>query len=120
MPTYTEFADSVRDRLADTITQAEGRGLEAVTSVNSMVDKFRPMASKLESMGAKLLPSVGSLPVIGGLPKPAEVIAANTAFIERLLKAQATFALTVLDRVPAAEKAAAKKKAPAKSAVDQA
>ena len=120
MPTYTEFADSVRDRLAETITQAEGRGLEAVTSVNTMVDKLRPMASKVEAMGAKLLPSGLSLPVVGGLPKPAEVIAANTAFVERLLKAQATFALKLLNRAPVAEKAPVKKKTAPKIAANQA
>jgi|SRR6476659_8367540 hypothetical protein len=115
MPTFTELTDSIRDQIIETIKDSEERSLAAVSSVNSVVDKLLPVVTKVEDAGVNLFPFARSLPVVSSLPKPSDVIAANTAFVERLVKAQTAFAVTVLDREPAAHAPAAKKAAATKA-----
>ena len=115
MPTYTEITDSLRDQIIETIKDSEERSLTAVSSVNNLFEKLLPAVSKVEDAGAKLFPFARSLPVVGNLPKANDVIAANTAFVERLVKAQTAFAVTVLDRDPAPHPTASKKTAATKA-----
>ncbi len=114
MPTYTEVTDSIRDQIIETITDSEERSLTAVSSVNSLVEKLLPVVSKVEGASARLFPYARSLPVVGSLPKTADVVTANKAFVERLLKAQTAFAVAVLDREPAPHAPATKKSAATK------
>lgn len=118
MPTYTEVTDSIRDQIIETIKDSEERSLTVVSSVTNLVEKLLPVVSKVEVASAKLFPIARSLPVVGNLPKPTDVLAGNTAFVERLIKAQTAFAVAVLDRDPATatkHAPAAKKSATAKA-----
>ena len=61
------------------------------------------MASANEVVSA-LLPSVPAVPVPEGA-SPSAVVTANAALLERVLKAQTKFALSVLDSLPASTEA---------------
>ena len=97
MSTYTEFTESLRDQIVDSIKEGEERGLQAVSSVTSLIEKVLPAASTVEAAGTKYFPFVKSLPGAGKLRPPADVLASNAAFLERLVKAQTTFAVTLLE-----------------------
>ena len=105
MPTYTELTETVGDQVVDAVKQAEERTVSLVSSVNELTAKLFPP-----------VPSVAAVPAVEGLPSASDVVAANAAFIERVLQAQTSFALSVLESLPTYDGAAApKKRASAKS-----
>ena len=103
MPTYTELTETVGDQVVEAVKQAEERTVSLVSSVNELTARFRP--------------SVPDVPTIEGLPSASDVVAANSALIEKVLQAQTAFALSVLDSLPSYGEAPAtpKKRAAAKS-----
>ena len=86
MPTYTELTETVGDQVVEAVKQAEERTLSLVSSVNELTSKF--------------LPSVPDVPTVDGLPSASDVVAANSALMEKVLQAQTAFALSVLDSLP--------------------
>jgi hypothetical protein len=103
MPTYTELTETVGDQVVEAVKQAGERTLSLVSSVNELTSKF--------------LPSVPDVPTVDGLPSASDVVAANSALMEKVLQAQTAFALSVLDSLPTYGEtpAAPKKRAAAKS-----
>ncbi len=87
LPTYTELTKSFGDQVVDAVKQAEERTVSAITSTNEIV--------------SALLPSVPSVPVPEGVPSASAVVTANAALLERVIKAQTKFTLSVLDSLPA-------------------
>jgi hypothetical protein len=104
MPTYSELTETVGDQVVDAVKQAEERTVSLVSSVNELTSKLFPSA-----------PAVPAVPGVEGLPSASDVVAANAALMERLLQAQTSFALSVLESIPTFEGASPKKKAGAKS-----
>lgn len=86
LPTYPELTKSFGDQVVDAVKQAEERTVSAMASANEVV--------------SALLPSVPAVPVPEGA-SPSAVVSANAALLERVLKAQTKFALSVLDSLPA-------------------
>src|SRR4029453_11546941 len=74
MPTYTELTETVGDQVVEAVKQAEERTVSLVWSVNELTSRFRP--------------SVPDVPTIEGLPSASDVVAANSALIEKVLQAQ--------------------------------
>ena len=103
MPTYTELTETVGDQVVGAVKQAEERTLSLVSSVNELTSKF--------------LPSVPDVPSFDALPSASDVVAANSALMEKVLQAQTAFALSVLDSLPTYGEtpAAPKQRAAAKS-----
>ena len=86
MPTYTELTETVGDQVVEAVKQAEERTVSLVSSVNELTSKF--------------LPSVPDVPTVDGLPSASDVVAANSALMEKVLQAQTAFALSVLGSLP--------------------
>jgi hypothetical protein len=89
LPTYPELTKSFGDQVVNAVKQAEERTVSAIASANEIV--------------STLLPSVPSVPVPEGAPWASTVVTANAALLERLLKAQTKFTLSVLENVPSYE-----------------
>jgi hypothetical protein len=86
LPTYPELAKSFGDQVTDAVKQAEERTVSAIISATEIV--------------SSLLPSVPSVPVPDGVPSASTVVSANAALLERVLKAQTKFTLSVLESLP--------------------
>ena len=105
IPTYPELTKSFGDQVVDAVKQAEERTVSFVSSVNELTAKLFPP-----------VPSVPAVPGIDGWPSVSDVVAANAALAERLLQAQTSFTLSLLESVPSYDAApVSKKKAAAKS-----
>ena len=93
LPTYPELTKSFGDQVVDAVKQAEERTVSAMASANEVV--------------SALLSSVPSVPVPEGVPSASAVVTANASLLERLLKAQTKFTLSVLDSLPTSGEAEA-------------
>jgi hypothetical protein len=106
MITYSDVTKSVGDQLVDGFKQFETRSVAAIETLSDAATKLMPE-----------LPGRASNPILGSLPTASEIVAANFAFVERVVKAQKEVLLHVLDVVPApvVTEAAPNKKAAAKA-----
>ena len=86
LPTYPELTKSFGDQVVDAVKQAEERTVSAISTTNEIV--------------SSLFSSLPSVPVPEGVPSASEVVSANAALLERVLKAQTKFTLSVLDSLP--------------------
>ena len=107
MSTYLDMTKTIGDQLVDGLKQFEERSVSALSSFGEVASKLMPE-----------LPADVTLPdFVTSLPSASEIVAANFAVIERVMKAQKAVLLSLIEAVPAPAAASVtpKKKAAAKA-----
>ena len=108
MSTYVDTTKSIGDQLVDGLKQFEERSVSTLASISEFATKYMPEMPDMQ------LPE---FPSFGEFPSASEVVAANFALFERVMKAQKDVLLSLIDAVPAPAAAAPapKRKAASKS-----
>lgn len=98
MPSYTELADTAKDRVISAISQVQDLTVSAVESASKAV--------------GRLIPSLPALPLADQVPAPKDVVETTFSFVEDLIDSQKKYALAVLDALtPITDKVAPNAKA---------
>jgi hypothetical protein len=79
---YAQLTERLGRRLVEQIERAERVQLRTIRRVRALLDR---------------LPTLPSLPLVDRLPAPATIAEANFALAERVLEAQKTLTLSLLD-----------------------
>ena len=92
---YQDITKSVAEQAEDTAKLVRERMVDGLESLDPMVDQF---ASQLPTYEAP------KFPLIEALPSFTDVVEANTALAERLLKVNKDLLLAVADAIPTLER----------------
>jgi hypothetical protein len=93
---YSDITKSVADQAVDTAKLVQERIVETF-------EAFEPVTEQFSSM-LPGMPDMPKLPIVEALPSFSDIVEANAALVERVVKANKDLAIAVAKAVPTFEK----------------
>ena len=94
---YSDITKSFGDQAVDTAKLVQERLVESLEAFDPITEQF---ASMLPSM-----PELPKLPLVEALPSITDIVEANAALVERVVKANKELVVAIANAVPTFEKA---------------